>query len=138
MDELAKCTRLSRHGHFGKSVRWDPIWVLECCLVASPMHYVDNFGRWQKGPFGLAITSSAVILAKAKSFGGTKVELNIPISQFRRGKFGLMNGSTFYETYSELGSGGGISFLFYEVNSAETVYEYVNLGVAMDQSGFPG
>ena len=107
-------------------------------LVASPMHYVDNGGRWQKGPFGLAVTSSAVILAKAKSFGGTKVELDIPISQFRRGTFGLMNGSTIYEAYSELGTGGGISFLFYKLDSAETVYEYINSGVAMDQSGFPG
>jgi hypothetical protein len=103
-------------------------------LVASPMHYVDSFGTWQKGPFGLAITGSALILAKAKAFGGVKVELEIPIGQFRRGSVGLRSGSTFYETYSELGTGGGISFLFYKVDSAEAVYEYINSGVAMDQS----
>ena len=107
-------------------------------LIASPMHYVDSLGGWQKGPFGLVITSSALILAKSKSFGGAKIELNIPIGEFRRGTVGLMDGSTFYEMYAELGSGGGLSFLFYKLDSAEAVYEYINLGVAMDQGRFPG
>jgi hypothetical protein len=42
----------------------------------------------------------------------------------------------FYESYSELSPGGGISFLFYKLESAEAVHEYINSGVAMDQSGF--
>ena len=99
-------------------------------LVASPVQYIDGYGTWNKGIFALCITRNELILAK-KGLFSSQLVVQIPLEDFLRGRFGNRSDLARYEVYSELKVGGSATFLFQTHDAAESVYEYLNSGIAM-------
>jgi hypothetical protein len=104
-------------------------------LYATPRQWIDPYGAWRKGPWGLLITKREVTVGK-KGIFGINVALRVPISNFR--KYGVRpqgGHGPLYEVQTLLSEGGTISFLFTTLDAAEAVGEYINSGVALAGEG---
>ena len=104
-------------------------------LYATPRQWIDQYGAWQKGPWGLLVTTRELIVGK-KGIFGNNIALRVPILNFR--KYGVRpqgGHGPLYEVQTLLSEGGMISFLFTTLDAAEAVGEYINSGVALAGEG---
>ena len=102
-------------------------------LVATPEQYIDRYGSWNKGPWGLLITTEEVLVGR-KKMTGMKIALRLPILEFVR--FGVdQNPSGLWEAHFALDTQGQLSLLFNSLEPAEHTAEYINSGVLFRREG---
>ena len=96
----------------------------------TPMQFIDRYGRWNKGTWGLLVTDQEVVLGKKGTLGGPRVAFRAPIENFERYGVGLQGGhGPLFEYACAMSDGSSIAFLFRTSDAAETIAEVVNRAV---------
>lgn len=93
---------------------------------ATPSQFVDRFGTWHKGTWGMIVTDTEVVVGKKGMFG-TKIIFRAPVTDLVRYGVGIQGGhGPLWEYATSLADGGVVAFLFRTSDAAESIAVCVN------------
>jgi hypothetical protein len=93
---------------------------------ATPSQFIDRFGTWHKGTWGMIVTDAEVVVGK-KGLFGPKIIFRSPVTDLVRYGVGMQGGhGPMWEYATSLAGGGTVAFLFRTSDAAESIAVCVN------------
>lgn len=93
---------------------------------ATPSQFIDRYGTWHKGTWGMVVTNTEVVVGKKGMFG-PRIVFRAPVTDLVRYGVGIQGGhGPLWEYAVSLADGGTVAFLFRTSDAAESIATCVN------------